>query len=119
VLSEAVVILEPILTISASFVTGAIVGGVIGGILGAHLMRPREETETSYEQRGFIFKDLVKVETRTIKCRGVTLSKNIEEHKVAQKVDMETVRGLRREAETLAHHVLRFLPNPVRMLLGG
>jgi hypothetical protein len=116
---EAVVILEPFLTVSASFITGTIFGGVIGGVLVARLMKPREEAKTSYEQHGWIFKDLLKIETRTIVWKGVTISKHIEKQKVAQKVDMETVRGLRHEAEIFTHHVFRFLVNPVRMLLGG
>ena len=112
--------LEPFLTISPSFVTGVLVGGVIGGVLGVLLTRPREETKISYEQRGWILKDLVKVETQIIRWLGITVSTNTKKDKVAQRVDMETIGGLRREAEIFTHRVLRFLPftNGLRKLFG-
>jgi len=113
--------LEPHFLISASFIAGVLIGGTVGWISGAHFAGPREETEISYEQRGWIFRTWSKVTKRRIKYNGITISENVQERKVRQHVDMDTVVGLRREAETFAHRVLRFRPlsTVLRKLLGG
>ena len=113
-------ILESFVISPASFVSGVLFGGAVGVFFGTHLARPPEDTKISNEQRGWIFKDL-KVETRTVKSRGMTISTSVEERKVAQKVDMKTVREMTREAASFTQHVLRFLPltNGLRKLLGS
>jgi hypothetical protein len=109
---EAIVISDPLFTLLIGFV----LGGALGWGLGAHVTRPREETKTTYRQRGWIFKKLWEVETRKIKYRGHTIAATTEEHLVAQKVDVAAVKGIRQETEGFAHGIIGVA---LRKLLGG